>query len=145
MLQKVIAEKTRAARYLKMRLSLYYQSEGGDRTRTCPPPPTFVLVPGSALRSLASVALSSGQDKNRISYLLHLMQNLKFQDNPSSRFSRESTNTIWSRFLCESTGIHLRVRRFKPKTQPLLIEDFGRSSVAKGFSGSVVHLFNYPL
>ncbi len=105
MFQKVTAEKTRPARYLEVRLSLYCQSEGGDGTTTCPPPPTFVLAPGSALGSLASVALSSGQNNNRISNLQDYMQNHKMQPECSSRFLRESTNTISSRFLRESTGI----------------------------------------
>ena len=87
-----------------MRLSLYCQSEGGDRVKTTLPPPTFVLAPGTALRSLASVALSSDQDNNRISNLQDYMQNHKIQPNRSSTFLREATNTIWSTFFHEATG-----------------------------------------
>ena len=91
---------------MKVRLSLYCQSEGGDKEKCSLPPPTFVLAPGSALGSLASVALSSGQDKYSIENLRRFMQNYKMRTESSSRFLREATNTISSRSLDEATGLH---------------------------------------
>jgi len=44
-----------------MSLSLSYQSEGASRRGANPPPLSFVLVPGTALRSHSCVALSSAQ------------------------------------------------------------------------------------
>ena len=96
-----------------MRLSRYCQSEGGDRIRNTLPPPTFVLAPGTALRSLASVALSSGQVKCSINNLKDDMQTHKMKQKRSSRFLGESTNTVSSRFLCESTGRRAETGRTK--------------------------------